>query len=222
MVVAAANALSYFFRTAGIADLISSDQNVVESMGFPFEIWREGRLYGSIHIDYYMVGLNMLVGIALGSIFGCVGLMLRHHFNRWVKEFEAIESSQNSIGFQFSVKSLLLVTTVAAMLISALTSWNGTPEVLMGIYFLGPIVLISIAMLPRGIHWHHRIVILTILSAVTISVAVSTGIKLNVPLDRVLLGIFVSWTPQSAFGAFFLVTGLIAAGLWSGKLPRGF
>lgn len=222
MLVAAANALSYFFRTPGIADLIGADQNVVEAMGFPFEIWREDKVYtGSLFINYPMVGLNLLVGIGLGSIFGVVGLLLRHRFNSWVEEFEANDTGKKSIGFQFSVKSLLMVTTVAAMLIAALTSWNGTPQVLMGIYFLGPIVLISIAMLPRRIHWQHRCVVLTVLSAVMIAVAISTGIKLNVPLDRVLLGIFVSWTPQSTFAAFFMVVGLITIRLWSGSLPYG-
>ena len=222
MFVAAANALSYFFRTPSIADLIGPDQNVVEAMGFPFEIWREDQLYsGALYIDYPTVGLNLLVGIGLGSIFGVVGLLLRHRFNRWVDEFEAKETSNKSIGFQFSVKSLLMVTTVAAMLIAVLTGWNGTPQVLMGIYFLGPAVLIAIAMLPKRIHWHHRVVVLTVLSVAMIGVAISTGIKLNVPLDRVLLGIFVSWTPQSTFAAFSMVVGLITIGLWTGKLPKG-
>ena len=220
MFVAAANAISYFFRTPGIADLIGPDQNVVEAMGFPYEIWREDKIYaGSLFVDYPKMGLNLLVGIGLGSIFGLVGILLRHRFNRWVEELETKEATHKKIGFQFSVKSLLLVTTVAAMLVAALTSWNGTPQVLMGIYFLGPVVLISIAMLPRRIHWHHRVVVLTVLSAVMIGVAISTGLKLDVPLDRIMLGIFVSWTPQSTFAAFFMVVGLITIGLWSGSLP---
>ena len=218
MFIAAANALSYFFRTSGIADLIGSEQNVVEAMGFPFEIWSERNR--GLYVDYAMVGLNFLVGIGLGSIFGIVGVLLRHRFNQWVEQFEAQAANQTSASFQFSVKSLLLVTTVAAMLIAALTNWNGTPEVLLGIYFLGPLVLISISMLPRRLHWQQRVVVLTVLSAVMIGVAISTGIKLSVPLDRVMLGIFVSWTPQSTFAAFLIVVGLVTIGLWSGKLPK--
>ena len=218
MLIAAANALSYFFRTSGIADLIGSEQNVVEAMGFPFEIWSERNR--GLYVDYAMVGLNFLVGIGLGSIFGIVGVLLRHRFNQWVEQFEAQAANQTSASFQFSVKSLLLVTTVAAMLIAALTNWNGTPEVLLGIYFLGPLVLISISMLPRRLHWQQRVVVLTVLSAVMIGVAISTGIKLSVPLDRVMLGIFVSWTPQSTFAAFLMVVGLVTIGLWSGKLPK--
>lgn len=218
MFIAAANALSYFFRTSGIADLIGSEQNVVEAMGFPFEIWSERNR--GLYVDYAMVGLNFLVGIGLGSIFGIVGVLLRHRFNQWVEQFEAQAANQTSASFQFSVKSLLLVTTVAAMLIAALTNWNGTPEVLLGIYFLGPLVLISISMLPRRLHWQQRVVVLTVLSAVMIGVAISTGIKLSVPLDRVMLGIFVSWTPQSTFAAFLMVVGLVTIGLWSGKLPK--
>ena len=187
-------------------------------MGFPFEIWSERNR--GLYVDYAMVGLNFLVGIGLGSIFGIVGVLLRHRFNQWVEQFEAQAANQTSASFQFSVKSLLLVTTVAAMLIAALTNWNGTPEVLLGIYFLGPLVLISISMLPRRLHWQQRVVVLTVLSAVMIGVAISTGIKLSVPLDRVMLGIFVSWTPQSTFAAFLIVVGLVTIGLWSGKLPK--
>lgn len=218
MLVAAANAVSYFFRTSGIADLIGPDQNVTEAIGFPYEIWRENKLYyKAFYLDYPKAGLNLLVGLGLGSIFGCIGLLLQSHFNRWVAEFEAKNTGMKRLSFQFSVKSLLVVTTIAALLIAALTSWNGTPQVLMAIYFLGPLVLILVAMLPRKIHWYHRVVVLTVLSFAMIAIAISSGNTLGVPLDRVMLGIFVSWTPQSTFAAFLLVVGLIAGALWTGS-----
>jgi len=89
----------------------------------------------------------------------------------------------------------------------------------MAIYFLGPVVTILIAMAPRGLHWQHRVIVLTVLVAVMIAIAFSTALKLGVPLDRVMLGIFVSWTPQSTFAAFLMVVGLISIGLWTGSLP---
>jgi len=93
MFIAAANALSYFFRSGGIGDLIGPDQNVTEAMGFPFEIWKESRFNSaSIYVDYAMVGLNSLFGIGLGAIFGGVGLLLKQQFNRWVEEFETKHS----------------------------------------------------------------------------------------------------------------------------------
>ena len=211
MLVAAANALSYFFRTPSIAGLIGPGQNVTEAMGFPFEIWRENRAgYSALYVDYLQVGLNLLVGLGVGAIFGGIGLLLQSHFNRWVAEFEAKNSDLKGLSFQFSVKSLLMVTTVAALLIAALTTWNGTPQILLAIYFLGPVILILVAMLPRKIHWYHRAVVLTVLSFAMIGIAISTGNALGVPFDRVMLGIFVSWTPQSTFAAFLLVVGLIA------------
>lgn len=221
MLVAACNALSYFFRTASIADLIGRDANVPEAMGFPFEIWREDSVYhGSYFIDYQMTGSNLLVGLGLGVLLGVMAVKLSHHFNRWVEEFERKNADNRSLNFQFSVKSLLFMTTIAAIFIATLTSWKGTPEVLMAIYFLGPLGLILIAMMPNRIHWHHRIVILSFTAVAMIGIAIWSGLIMEVPIDRVLLGIFVSWTPQSAFAAFLLTMGLIAQLYWSKRTPE--
>ena len=215
LLVAAANAASYFFRTPGIADLLGPDQNLVEALGFPFEIWQEDKIYfGRMFIDYSMVAFNLLVGLALGAVFGVVALSLKPLFNNWVAEFETDQPAKRGIQYKFSIKSMMIMTSVVAMLVAALTTWNGTKQVLIAIYFLGPLGLILIAMSPSKLHWHHRIVMLVILAAVMIGVAVTTGIQLKVPLDRVMLGIFVSWTPQSAFAAFLIVAGLIARSLW--------
>jgi len=211
MLVAASNALSYFFRTPGIADLVGSDIHVTEAIGFPFEIWREDMVYhGSLFIDYGMMGLNLVAGILLGSAFGLIALFLKPQFNQWVVEFESNNLGQQKKNLQFSVQSLLIMTTLSAMLLAALTNWKGTPEVLIAIYFFGPALLIAIAMLPKGIHWKLRVIILSISAVAMIGIAIWSGQILGVPIDRVLLGIFVSWTPQSAFGAFALTAGLIA------------
>lgn len=218
MMVAAATAVSYFFRTGSIADLIGSHSNVSEAIGFPFEIWREGSVYhGSYFIDYQMTGSNLLIGLALGTVFGIVAVMLKQSFNGWVEEFEQRNAADRGLNFQFSVKSLLWMTTFVAIFIAALTNWKGTPEVLMAIYFLGPILLILIAMMPNRIHWHHRIVILTLTAVAMIGIAIWSGLILDVPIDRVMLGIFVSWTPQSAFAAFVLTAGMIAQLFWSDR-----
>lgn len=221
MLIAACNALSYFFRTENIADLIGRDRHVIEAMGFPFEIWRENSVYhGSFYIDYPMAGFNLLIGLAVGTILGLVAVRLRHHFNRWVDEFEKKQAGRENTNFQFSVKSLLFMTTVAAIFIASLTNWKGTPEALLAIYFLGPLGLIFIAMMPKRIHWHFRIIILTFTAVAMITIAIWSGLILGVPVDRVMLGIFVSWTPQSAFAAFVLTVGLIAQLLWSKNEPE--
>lgn len=218
MLVAACNALSYFFRTPGIADLVGADVNVEEAVGFPFEIWRENKIYsGGMFVDYFNIGLNLLVGLMLGGFFGLVFVSLKKHFNRWVEDFENNEATYEPKKIQFSVKSLMIMTTLAGFLVAMMTHWHGTKEVLMGIYFFGPISLIGIAMLPKKIRWQHRVVILTITAAAMIGIALSTASSLGVPSDRVLLGIFVSWTPQSAFGAFLLTSVLVGKLFWLGR-----
>lgn len=221
MLIAAGNALSYFFRTASISDLIGGHRGVTESIGFPFEIWRENSVdHGSLFIDYWMTGLNLLTGVLLGALFGMIAVKLRQHFNRWVEEFERKNSVNRSLNFQFSVKSMLLMTTIAALFIAALTRWKGTPEVLIAIYFLGPISLILIAMMPNKIHWYHRIAILTVTAFSMIGIAIWSGLILQVPIDRILLGIFVCWTPQSAIAAFIITVGLIAQLFWNSPMPE--
>lgn len=217
VLVAATNAVSYFFRTPSIADLIGSDSHVIEAVGFPFEIWREDSIYfGGQFINYANVGLNFLIGLALGLVIAGIMIRWRDTFNQWIHDFEQKQTPESSTSFQFSVRSLLLTTTVVAAFMAVLTTWKGTPEALLAIYFAGPAALVGIAMIPQNIHWHHRIVILTLTAVAMIAIAVWSGLILGVSLDRVLLGIFVSWTPQSAFGAF-LLTGAILFQLFRKK-----
>ena len=215
MMVAATNALSYFFRSQSISDLLDKDPRVTEAVGFPFEIWREGSVYhGTMIIDYVAAGYNLLTGVALGTIFGVIAIALSGFFNNWVVEFERKAQQQKPVRLQFSTRGLMILTSIAAVLIAIMTQWHGTREVLMAIYFAGPLVLILIAMSPSNIRWQHRIVILTLLAIAMIGIALSSGVARDVSMDKVLLGIFVSWTPQSAFAAMILMVYLVTSMLW--------
>lgn len=209
MLFGAANAMSYFFRTGNISDLVRPGNHVVESIGFPFEIWNEGHPgYGRFFIDYSMLGVNLTISLILGALLGLILIHFRHPLNRSLLEFEQQQNARSGSKLQFSVKGLLFLTTLSAVMIALLTQWNGTPEILMAIYFMGPTALILIAMAPSRIHWQHRVTILSGTAIVMISIAIYNGNQMNVPLDRVMLGIFVSWTSQSAIGACLILIGL--------------
>ena len=180
-----------------------------ERVGFPFEIWRDGETYGGWMIDYPMLAWNLLTGMAAGCVFGLVGIAGKRKFNRWVAEFEAQEHSNRKLKIQFSVKSLLIVTTLIALVFASITAWGSSPQLLAAIYFLGPLGLIVIAMTPDSIPWQQRVVILVIVAASMIGIAIASGSKLGLDVDQVMFGIFVSWTPQNAFAAFLIVVAMM-------------
>ncbi len=209
MLVAAINAASFFVRSRGLGNLLNQGQGHQGSLGFPFEIWRDGETYDGWMIDYSMFLLNLATGLGVGSLFGLIGIVGRRKFNLWVSEFEAQEKNHAGIKIQFSVKTLLILTTMAAVVFASITAWGSSPQLLAAIYFLGPLTLIAIAMSPDSIPWQHRVAILVVVAVSMIGIAISTGARLGLELDQVLFGIFVSWTPQSAFAAFLIVIGLI-------------
>ena len=210
MLVAAANAASYFFRSQGFSQIFGSpDGSDYEAVGFPFEIWQAGNSYGGWMIDYSVLPWNLLTGLIVGTICGLVGVAGKSRFNQWVAEFESSEESRRQVRLQFSVKGLLILTTIIALLFAATTTWGSSPQLLGAIYLLGPLCLILIAMAPDQIPWEARAVILVIVAVAMIGIAITTGSKLGLTFDQVMFGIFVCWTPQSVFAAFFIVVGLI-------------
>ena len=211
MLLAAINAASYFWLTPGYGDLVGYSDNTDEALGFPYEIWREGSVWGTHFVNYQHVAINLGAGAGLGIILGFFGIIGRAGFNQWVAEFEAEQHRDQQVSrtIQFSVKSLLFLTAVVAVFVSLLTRWSGSWEGLTLVYVAGPASLIGIAMFPDQIHWKLRAVIVSTLSLLVIGIALFSGYRLSMPLDRVMLGFFVCWTPQSVFAAFFITLGLI-------------
>ena len=87
------------------------------------------------------------------------------------------------------------------------------------IYALGPWILVLIAFLPMGLGWQHRVAILLPMAPLLMLAAVAAGASMKPPLefDKVLLYIFVCWTPQSVVVAIGLTLGLILYHTAGGK-----
>jgi hypothetical protein len=212
ILVAAANASSYFFRSEGWTDLIGATANQSEAIGFPFELWRENQTYDGWMIDLKMTGLNGAVALLFGSAIGILLVLYRGTFNRWIEEFENDEdfSKLNQpLKIQFSLKGMLIAITAISVIAAIINTWGACPEVLAAIYFLGPLALVALAMTPGGIKWEHRVVILLILAVAMLVAVVVAGIQMGMDIDRVLFGIFLCWTPQSALAALVLTCGLV-------------
>lgn len=207
ILLAALNALSWFFRSDGWSDLCGATLfEHTEAIGFPFEIWREGLGYkGGLMVDLPSLGINFAISLTIAVIAGLIAVRLSNQIEAMLPE----EQTSNA-GFRltFSVRGLLIVTTLIAIAIGLTQSLGPSPWLLGTIYFAGPLTLILIAMGPVGIPWEQRSVILVLAAAFMLTGAILIGGRLGMEFDRVLLGVFICWVPQTVFAAI-LTTGLV-------------
>ena len=99
----------------------------------------------------------------------------------------------------------MIVTSLIAVALGLTQALGASPWLLGAIYFAGPLTLILIAMGPVGIPWGQRSVILVLTAICMLVGAVVIGGRLGMEFDRVLLGVFVCWVPQSALAAVLIV-----------------
>ena len=207
LIFAAITSLSYFQRSDDWGDLLGGHPNRGEAMGFPVQVWEKGNPYGG----YFVYPAGMLINGSLSLLTGliCGGLttLFCRPLNRLVTNLANRQAKQIE-NFQFSIRGLLWFTCLFALLLAACRQMlTPSPRVLGSIYLLGPWILVSIALLPQRIAVEQRTWILTISAALLIAAAIVVGaaLPLAVPFEKVLLGIYICWTPQSAVAALLLV-----------------
>jgi uncharacterized membrane protein len=209
MLMAGVNGVSFFFRSGGFGSLLGYQPLPVEAIGFPFEIWNDSKTYRGFIVDYRAMGMNTLVAVLPGIVFGMIGVLLRDRFNQHLRKFEQQEANAKQLNLQFSTQTLLVITTVVAIAVAALSTWRESRITLAAIYLLAPAMLIALAMLPDSIRWYWRALLLVIVAKATIGIAIASGISLGIPFEKVMFGIFVCWVPQSVFAAFLITLWLI-------------
>ncbi|MDP6445666.1 MAG: hypothetical protein QGG36_13405 [Pirellulaceae bacterium] len=218
LILGAVNAASYFFHSADGGNLLKLSMNRREALGFPQVLWEQGNTYGGYYADYGAMFWNGLTGAAIGTALGLAAMRFSHRLNDLVREFEGSEEEpagrENS--FQYSLRGILAATAVAAVLAgvaryATLAELSVPPEILGGLYALGPWFLVALAMAPRRLDWRQRVVIVAPATIALMGSSIIIGGRLANPLafDEVLLGIFVCWTPQAALGAIGLTTWIV-------------
>jgi hypothetical protein len=213
LIAASLNAVSYFFRSEWGGNLVGTRPTHYESLGFPWQLWESGNTYGGLFIDPLGLLANGAVAIVLGSVGGLAALRYRSIFNRLVEEWERVVAEQQRRSVQFSLRSLLAAMGLAALLAAGTRyALAGRAEVLGAIYLLGPWVLVAIAFLPLGMTWQQRVYVLLPAALLLMAAAVALGLSLKpkVEFDKVLLGFFICWTPQSALAALVLSAAIVA------------
>lgn len=215
---AAANALSWFFRSEGWSDLLgSTEDSVIEAVGFPFEIWRERQYYafGSV-IDLNWVLVDLLVGLVFACGCGMLLVRFRESLDPLLQmPVEKAHDGAGTLSRSFSLRGLFVATTLAAVFIAAVQALGLTSKLLLLIYLAGPVVLIIIAMAPMGMSWKQRLLLLVAFAAVMLGGCVFVGNRLGMELDRVLMGVTLCWVPQSV-----LATGIVLLWAWFANANR--
>ena len=202
LMLGAANALSFFFRSEGWGSLLGDLEPYDEAIGFPFAVWNEASSYGEHPLNKSAFAMNIFLGVIAGSLVGWFAARNRVTMNAIMNRLAG--SHQNQIKMQFSLRGLMITTVVAALSAALVRYFTPRVEFLAGVYALGPIALVAIAFVPRGLSWQQRVTIITPATIVLIAITITLGQVLDVPFDKVLLGVFICWTPQTAIAAVAL------------------
>lgn len=211
LLMASVNAISYFFRSGDWSSLVGRPQSLDESVGFPFKVWEAGNTYEGMYADYPMMGMNILVAAAVGSILGWLTARKTDFLNGLIQDMQEGWTPHRHQSVQFSLRGLMVATLIAAVVATFARHYAARPETLIAIYTLGPAMLVAIAMLPRRLSWKTRVVIIIPAAYSLIAAAIAVGNALGMEFDKVLMGIFLCWTPQSALAAVGLTASLLYA-----------
>ena len=208
LLAGASNAVSYFFRSEGFGNLFDKAGKTREVIGFPWEIWEAGQIYNGFYVDYVALGYNCLFGIGVGIVIGLILMSQTKRLNLLVDQVEEEHPLEHG-NLQFSLRGIFGAMILASVCAAVAGKFGAHPMVLGAIYFFGPLALILFAFIPQRISWQQRVAILTPAAITMIFVAVAGGVSLGMEFDRVLIGIFICWTPQGAFAALALTLGLL-------------
>ncbi len=208
LLAGSANAMSFFFRSQGWGSLLGSSEPGDEAIGFPLTIWEEQNGYGSHALKMVPFLIDISVALLLGVVIGLLAVSQKQTLNQIMNRFRGKANGQQ-IQLQFSLRGLLITTVLAALAAAAARSFTPRIEVLAAIYALGPIALVALAFIPRRISWQQRVAILAPSAVILVVVAIVLGHSLGVEIDKVMMGIFICWTPQSAVAAIVITMLLI-------------
>ncbi|TWU04907.1 hypothetical protein [Stieleria varia] len=204
LILGTANALSFFFRSQGWGSLLGVMEPADEAIGFPLQVWEEGGGYGSHAMNKTAFAINAAAGIGLGVIIGAFAAINRRTLNEIMNRLAGSGTEHREVRLQFSLRGLMVTTVLAALAAATVRYFTPRVEVLAAVYALGPIALVLVAFLPRGFSWQQRVAIIAPATVILIAVTITLGVALDVAFDKVLMGVFICWTPQTAIAAMAL------------------
>lgn len=199
---AAANSLSYFARTGG------NLQSEGGRIGFPCLVWEDnGRSVGQFDPDALLV--NVAVGLSASLIFGCLyAALVRPRRAPQPRIFASSQTANGASGEsgrpsrqppQFSLRGLLLLTTLVAVLMALGQEADEDLKrrMLIPLYWLGPGLLVSTYCLTARLAPRTRSQSVSLVAALTIAATCILGASAGFDdFTQIALGFYIYWTPQ--------------------------
>lgn len=222
LLFAALNAASYFFRSTHPSLLGYQDGQ--DALGFPWLAWAEDPRFSKTMVSggtrsnsgpfslYWTVQLGadgavsyaaLLADLACGLASAVIAGLLAAALGKWqpaprserAAERQPFEPARPP---QFSLRGLFVAVTIVALMIGLdrIAADRLRVAGLGAIYAFGPLLLALVAVLCRGSQ-RKQIVALWVMLTALLSGAVVLGVHSRLAdFTRVLLGLFVFWTPQ--------------------------
>ena len=194
------NALSYFVRSDGWGNLLGSQPDAAEAIGFPWIIWAEGPGLSSSRVDPIMLAADAVLGIACSILAGLVALKCKR-ITIWFSPIPCppatVPTSPRNL--QFSLRALLMVAVVEALVFGVIrASVEARPVLLLLVYLLGPLLIIGVANRLRDVVPLHRNLALAAIVVLCIPVVAALGETIHGIDDftKGIFGLFVFWVPE--------------------------
>jgi hypothetical protein len=195
------NAVSYFYWSDGWGNLLGTQPDCAEAVGFPWVIWEQGHTYSGhfCHVPALLGDalLALLLGVATGLA------VARYDLRSLGEDHDGLANEttpqQSPRHIQFSLRTLLLVTALAAMFLAVVRTAVTARPILLGlVYFLGPAVIVLVCFSLRRLVPRQRNLVAAVTTLLLIVAAAILGETIETINDftKGIFGTFVFWIPQ--------------------------
>ncbi|MEL6109111.1 MAG: hypothetical protein AAFU85_24150, partial [Planctomycetota bacterium] len=123
LLVGAANAVSFFFRSEGWGSLLGKRSPNDEAIGFPLAIWEEAGGYGSHPIRWGALVACVVTAVVIGMVAGLIAAKKREQLNGILSRFSRNAEAQK-IHVRFTIRGLMVTTMLAALSVAAVRAFT--------------------------------------------------------------------------------------------------
>ncbi len=196
------NAISYFVWSEGWGNLLGTQPDASEAIGVPRIVWEEGPGVSSSEIDSDALAANGAIGVFCSILAGLAAA-------RFVRTSGPLPETPPPTPavpkvprkLQFSLRALLMVAVVEALVFGAIrASVEARPVLLLLIYLLGPLVIVGVAHRLRDVVPMQRnlalaAIVLLCVPAVAVLGETIEGIG---DFTKGIFGLYIFWVPECA------------------------
>ena len=203
------NAVSYFVWSDGRGNLLGNRPDAAEAIGVPWVVWEEGPGVTSSEIDLVALAANVALGVFCSVLVGLAAAPFGRPGAASLPSpspTPAIPTAPRKL--QFSLRALLMVAVVEALVFGAIrASVEARPVLLLLIYLFGPLLIVGVAHRLRNVVPLHRNLALAAIVLLSIPAVAVLGETIDGIRDftKGIFGLFVFWVPECALISIVLL-----------------